>query len=73
MQVIDAGGGDLCAAFSLGQHEGALQNRLRVQRKALSGPVRAYPVKLHGFGDIGLDFRRMAADAGIAGIADRRV
>jgi hypothetical protein len=31
MQMIDAGGGDLCAALSLGQHEGALENRLRVQ------------------------------------------
>jgi hypothetical protein len=31
MQMMDAGGGDLCAALSLGQYEGALENRLRVQ------------------------------------------
>jgi len=31
MQMIDAGGGDLCAALSLGQYEGALEDRLRVQ------------------------------------------
>jgi hypothetical protein len=73
MQMIDAGGGDLCAALSLGQYEGALENRLRVQREALGRPLRAYPVKLHRFGDIAFDFRRMAADAGIADVADRRV
>jgi hypothetical protein len=37
-----------------------LENRLRVQREALGRPLRAYPVKLHRFGDIGFDFRRMA-------------
>ena len=72
-RLINASGGDLCAAFSFGQYEGALENRLRVQREALGRPLRAKPVKLHRFGDIGFDLRRMAADAGIAGVADRRV
>ena len=40
-RLIDASGGDLCAAFSFGQYEGALENRLRVQREALGRPLRA--------------------------------
>ena len=34
MQMIDAGGGDLCAALSLGRYEGALENRLRAASAA---------------------------------------
>jgi hypothetical protein len=73
VQMLDASGGDLCVAPGLGQYEGSLQNGLRVQREALGRPLRAFPVKLHRFRDIGIDFHRMAADAGIAGIADRGV
>jgi hypothetical protein len=32
VQMVDASGGDVCAAPGLGQYEGALQNSLRVQR-----------------------------------------
>ena len=31
------------------------------------------PWMFYGFGDVGFDFRGVAADAGLAGLADRRV
>src|SRR6185437_4886104 len=68
--MIDARSSDLRIAFGLGQDERALQHRLGVKRQASRRPITANAVTVHGFGDIRLDLGRVAADAGIARIAN---
>ena len=71
-QMIDAVPGNGGVALCLCQDECALQYRLGVQREASRRPFGADAVTLHGCGDVGLKVRGMAADAGLAGVADRR-
>ena len=59
-------------AFCLRQYESTLQHSLCMQREATCGPFGAYTVTLDGFGYVGLDLRGVAADAGLASLADGR-
>ena len=68
--MIDARDRDVGAAFGLGENERALQHRLCVQREALRRPVASDAALLHRLGDIGFDLFGMAADAGVAGVAN---
>ena len=71
MQVIDARGRDSRAALGLRHNEGTLQNRLRMQRQALSGPGGANPIALHRLGDF--PFEDRLADIEVAADPVERV
>jgi len=68
--VIDARGRNSRVAFGLRQNEGALQNRLCMQRQALSGPGAANPIALHRLSDVRFNLGRVPADARLARFAD---
>jgi len=59
--MVDAGRGDRCALFRLGQYEGRLQDDLNVKGETLGGPIRADTALSHGLGDVGLDPCRVLA------------
>ena len=64
--MIDALGRDGRAGLGLCQNEGALQNRLGMQRKALSGPGDAEPIPLHCLGDVRFNLGGVPTDARLA-------
>src|SRR5450631_4034581 len=70
MQVIDARGRDSRAALGLRHNEGTLQNRLSMQRQALSGPGGANPIALHRLSDVRFNLGGVPADARLTRLAD---
>ena len=71
-QVINAGCGDLCVVFGLGQYERALEDCLRVQGEAFCSPLSAKAALPHRLGDVGLYLLRVPADAGFASRSNAR-
>src|SRR5215472_17982323 len=70
-QVRDALARDLGTALRFRQDERALQHRLRMKRETLGAPGRTGCVQcLRGL-DVLRDVRRMGADIGVTGLADR--
>ncbi len=58
--------------LGFGQNECPLQDALRVQRETRSGPRWMNLVLLNGCSDVGLECRRVIADALVAGFPNRR-
>src|SRR6266436_9364954 len=65
-QMIEAFGRDSGAPFRLGKDEGALDDRLGMEREAFGGPIAAHIVFPHRLADIGLECSRMSADVSFA-------
>lgn len=71
--MIDAVQRLVAPARRLGEDEGALEHGLGVPREARRGPVGLDAARRHGRRDVRFERRRVAEDAGGAGVADRRV
>jgi hypothetical protein len=64
--MAEALGCDVGAALRLGEDEGALDHRLRVQSKAFRGPICGHAIFSHRFADIGFERLGVSADAAFA-------
>src|ERR1700722_14541269 len=71
--MIDARGRNGRAARGLGQNEGSLQDRLGMQRQALSGPGDAQPIVLHRLRNIRFNRGSVSAEACLTRLANLRV
>ena len=73
MQVVDALGRHRSTVCGLRQDERALHSGLRVERQALSGPLRMHAALSHGFFYVWYKDVRVRGDAAVAGLAQGRM